>query len=442
MVHLTVNQTTTIVAEMVVSLGKGEVTIQYLNGDNMVIASDNLSAYKFFQLDQRNHRQCLFRSPLVDRTVVFQRDCDSADFLSLMTRHGHFAAVPNNPYSFEISIQAHRPTDLFGYMNRLYHQFSGDQTSPPCRPVDGIVLGTIEPSLPPLQCAALTFDDAESLSLSPAFFSTLLIPIDVYPVIYSRLLCGAASIADYLRIREQWQLTSHAEWGHNYGLRVFVHDTERWLDQAAVIVHKQVFFNVCMSLFTFQFGELSLKNHLQLMFLIKVVFLVFLTPKCTHERIVARGGETLADKDAESLVFWKAKAVIDLAAAANFSMLKESLAIRSLLSNISASTLDMLNDRSITSFDFAFREAVLVFADGRSYEEEILLASAAIASGDFRMFYENGIAASLVLLQEKLQTVPLDRVDEFYRLYAAELRRLDPRLLLHNIERMLASTRH
>jgi hypothetical protein len=360
-----------------------------------------------------------------------------------MTRLGHFTAVPNNPYSFTISIHAPRTTDLFGYVNRIYHQFSGDQTPPPVRPVDGIILGTIDPSLPSLQCAALTSAEAESLNLAPVFFSRLCIPIDVYAIIYTRLFSSAAGpMADYMQIREQWQLTSHAEWAHNYGLRLFVHDTEQWLEQAPLIGHKQVFFNVCMSLFTFRFGELNLKNHTQLMFLIKTVFMVFLKSKRKQERIVARGGERITDEEAENLVFWKAKAVIDMAATANFSMLKESLAIRSLLSNISASTLDMLNDRSITSFDFAFREAVLVFANGRNYEEEILLASAAIASGDFRMFYENGIAASLVLLQEKLQKVPLEKVDEFYRLYAVELRKLDARVLLHNIERMLASTRH
>jgi hypothetical protein len=128
-------------------------------------------------------------------------------------------------------------------------------------------------------------------------------------------------------------------------------------------------------------------------------------------------------------------------AAVNFSPLKESLGIRSLLSNMSASTLEMLNDRSITSFEFAFEEAVVNFSRGRSAEDALMLTAAALLSPDLRFFWQHGIAVSLVLLQATLQALPVGNPAAFFEGYVSELRKVDARLLLYNIEKMVASTR-
>jgi hypothetical protein len=64
------------------------------------------------------------------------------------------------------------------------------------------------------------------------------------------------------------------------------------------------------------------------------------------------------------------------------------LQISGLLSIISTSTLEMLNDRSIKSFDFAFREAALMFPGRRAVDDHLLLTAAAVASGDLRAFYQ------------------------------------------------------
>jgi hypothetical protein len=171
------------------------------------------------------------------------------------------------------------------------------------------------------------------------------------------------------------------------------------------------------------------------MLLVFVIFSAFLTGDCLNGKILAQDGAELSDDEAEATVFWHSKVLIEKAAAASFSMLKESLSIWALLSTISVSTLEMLNDHNVTNFDFAFKEAVLLFSSEREVDATLLLAAAAVASGDLRAFYQNGITASLVLLQERLQVVPINRPGAFCEAYAVEL-------LLYNIERMIASTKH
>ena len=70
----------------------------------------------------------------------------------------------------------------------------------------------------------------------------------------------------------------------------------------------------------------------------------------------------------------------------------------------------------------------------------LMMLTAAIASNDFNGFRKNGIIASLVLLQERLQTI--NDVGLFSNSYSIELRKLDSRLLLYNIERLFASENH
>jgi hypothetical protein len=432
LVHLLINNSTTVVAHLSVTIKPSQVILQYLNDDGALVASDNLSAYQFFHVDLSNHRQCIFRSQLIDRTIVFQRDNESTEFLSLMTKSGVFSAVPNNPFSFTISIPQSQPSGFFGYFNRMYRDIPGIS-----RQVDGIVMGAIEQTLPSNSLTRLSPTDVNC-----QLFSNISIPRSVFPTVFSRLLdVKNCPTADYLKVKKQWELTSHAEWDHFYGLRVFVRSTDEWLERSE-IVHKRHFFNVCLSLFTYKFGDLKPPNHPQIMFLVAVIFAAFLTGECLNGKILAQDGAELSDEEAESIVFWHAKVIIEKAAAATFSMLKESLSIRALLSTISGSTLEMLNDRNVMSFDFAFREAVLLFSNGRPVEDMLLLSAAAIASGDLRAFYQNGIAASLVLLQDKLQVVAMNRTEAFYEAYTEELKGLDVRLLLYNIERMIASTRH
>jgi hypothetical protein len=441
LVHLLVNETTTVVALMSVTIGPGQVVIHYLNPDDAVIASDNLSAYQFFTVDQSNHRRCAFRSQLVDRTIVFQRDAESSDFLALMTRAGVFSAVPNNAFSFAIAVPAGAPSALAAYVNRVYRHWSGTAPAGGARrAVDGIVMGAIDPALPAGPLAPLAPGDAAGGGALR--FSGLAVPRSAFPPLFSRMLAvRGAPVAPYVRARRQWQLTSHAEWDHNAALRVFVRDTEQWLAHAPVAFRQQ-FFNVALTLFAYRFGVVRPASHPQLMFLIWVVFAAFLTADCLNGRILAQSGAELGDDEAEALVFWHAKALAERAAAAAFSMHKESLSIRALLSTMSPSTLEMLNDRSVISFEFAFREAVLVFSRGRPEDTALLLAAAALACGDLRAFYQNGIVASLVLLQERLQAGPVNQVGQLEEAYSVGLQEIDARLLLYNIERMIASTRH
>jgi hypothetical protein len=227
-IHLLVNEPTTVVAHLSLIIKPNPVVIHYLNHDEALIASDNLSAYHLFNLEQSNHRQCIFCSQLADLAC--------STFLPFITKAGIFIPVPNNPFS--ISIPQETQTSLFGYVNRFYRQLTGTTPVPGIqRQVDGIVMGTIDPSLHSTSLVPLSPDDVDKFH--SLLFSTIVIPRSVFPALFSRLLAvQTPSSESYLRVRRQWELTSHAEWDHNQAFRIFVHDTEEWLrhcSQAAIV---------------------------------------------------------------------------------------------------------------------------------------------------------------------------------------------------------------
>lgn len=438
MVHVRLNEKTSAVANM--TLKKSPAILVFASDDGQEIFSDPLGSFKTFRVDESNNRECWFEAPGLVRKFTFQKDSDSSKFLDVLSKSNFIAAVPGHPFSFTVTIPESQ--NLFGYVNKLYQSIAKDGSPGTVRQVDAIVFGTTDVELPSKKLAEFTREDAETSDLKKVLFSQLDVKLEIFPVIFDRILnVSSCDMDEYLKVKRQWLLTSKAQWLHNSGMRVFVHNIEAWLELLQSANTKKVMFNVAMTLFTWHFGQIGLKGHIQFMFLVYIIFLVYVGT-IRDKEIIGLDQKTYTYDEMENLLFWKAKELVKRVVASSSTPLKDSLAIRSLLSSISASTLEMLNDRSMTSLDFAFHEADSFFAHKRHRLDSLLLTAAAIVSDDITSFRQYGIAVALILGQKKLQEIPVNDTNEFNRRYHEEVQSIDARLLLYNIEKLFAMANH
>ena len=436
--HVRVNEKSSVVANLTVK--KSPPTLEFTTDDGQEIFTDALGSFRTFRLDEANNLECCFESPSTSRKFTFQRDSDSSKFLDVLSKANLITGVPGQPFCFTVNAQEGQ--NLLGYVNKFYQSIAKDAGPGTVRQVDAVVFGTIDVEVPSRNLVQLTKEDAETSDLKKLLFSTLDVKLELFPIIFDRLLdVGECNMTEYLKVKKQWQLTSRGQWLHNNAMRVFVHDIEGWLELLQSVNTRKVVFNVGMSLFTWHFGETGVKSHIQFIFLVFIIFLAYVGTIRDHE-IIGLDQKSYTYEEMENVLFWKSKELVKRVVAATSTPLKDSLAIRSMLSSISASTLEMLNDRSMTSLDFAFYEADSFFAHKRKRLDSLLLTAAAIVSDDITAFRQYGIVVALILAQKKLQEIPVNDAEEFNRRYHEELRGLDTRLLLYNIEKLFAMARH
>lgn len=444
LVHIFTTENHAIAVNLVMKIESGEVIIEFWN-DKELITKDRLFQYNSLRLDEVDQKKCTLQSASLNRIIIFQKEPDLSKFLSLLSKHGILTPLTFDQYSFVISRPPNGQINLFDIVGAIRNTFKGENENYKARPVDGFIYGTIEPQLPSSQLARFTIEDAKTAKLESLLFSTLQIPIESYSIIISRLLKVENindKMSDLMKLKKQWELITSAEWKHNCDLRIFVHDVEEWIERNHRLYsfesHCKLLFNIAITLFTDKFGSLKFSN--QLMFIIRLVSYVFISDNAKEDNFIANNGEGLTFEEAENMIYWHVKSLWQKLNESKNSPLQESLSIRTALSGISSSTLEMLNDRGLTSLDFSFQDADIFFSSGKKRSEMLMMLTAAIASNDFNGFRKNGIIASLVLLQERLQTI--NDVGLFSNSYSIELRKLDSRLLLYNIERLFASENH
>ncbi|OHT13721.1 hypothetical protein TRFO_16041 [Tritrichomonas foetus] len=370
------------------------------------------------------------------------KESDSSNFLQILSKHGILTPLTHDPYSFVITRPSGQNNRFDHIVGAIINTFRNEGDSTKIRPVDGFVYGTIEQILPSCQLARFTVEDASNAKIETLLFSSLSIPIEAYPTLFSRILNINnldEKISDLMKLKKQWELTSYAEWDHHSALRAFVHDVEEWIDENCQMseLHCRLLFNLSITLFTDFFGNLQFSE--QLMYLISVMMSAFISDNSKDGCFIANDGTGLTFEEAENNIYWNLKAALLKISKNKMSSLQESLSIRTALSAISSSTLEMLNDHGFTSLDFTFIEAEVFFGYNKKRSEKLLLLVSALASNDINGFRKNGIIASLILLQETLQIIKDN--DSFIHKFSIEIRKLDSRLLLYNIERLFASER-
>lgn len=445
LVHIFTTKNHAIAVSLVMKIESNEVLIEFWNGNDK-ITTDRLFQYNSLRLDKTDQKKCTLQSAALNRVIIFQKEPDLDKFLHLLSEYGILTPITFDQYSFVISQPTNGQMNKFNIVHAIRNTFKGDNENIKIRPVDGFIYKTIEQQLPFSQFARFTVEDATTAKIDSLIYSSLSIPIELYSIIISKLLKIEdinGRMSDLMKLKKQWELITFAEWNHHCDLRIFVHDVEQWIDQNSTQnnsaeSYNKLLFNVAITLFTDSFGSLKYSN--QLMFIIKIVSCAFISDNANENNFIANNGEGLTFEEAENMIFWNVKTLWKKMNDSKISPLQESLSIRTALSGISSSTLEMLNDRGLTSLEFAFNDADCFFSFGKKKSEILMMLSAAIASKDFNGFRKNGIIASLVLLQEKLQIINDNYT--FMKSYSTELRKLDSRLLLYNIERLFATENH
>lgn len=429
---------------MVMKNDNNEILIEFWNGQELMTV-DRLFQYDSLIIDEQNHQKCTLQSSAINRILIFPREADISKFLSILSKDGVLIPNSTDQYTFRIIRPHISQNNLLGIVGAIRNTFKSEIDPNKIRPVDGFTFGTIEQQLPTTQFARFTIDDATNSKLESLLFSSISIPIEAYPIIFKRLLKISTEIdiqlSTLMKLKKQWELTTYSEWNHHCELRIFVHDVEQWIESNCSMsseLHRKLLFHIAITLFTDSFG--SLRFSKQFMFVIRLMLFSFISDNCNDDSFIANNGTGLTFEEAENSIYWLVKPLWTTISKSKLSSLQESLSIRTALSGISPSTLKMLNDHSVSSLEFAFNEADYFFSYGKKRSEMLLMVAAAIASNDLNGFRRNGILASLILLQEKLQTI--NDVNSFISGYSTELRKLDSRLLLYNIERLFASGYH
>ncbi|KAH0789484.1 hypothetical protein GPJ56_006595 [Histomonas meleagridis] len=324
-------------------------------------------------------------------------------------------------------------------LNNLFNIKNNSATQP-----NGLETGVIEASLPFAELAPLKKEDTINVKYSTLHFALLNISMNLYPDIIAGIFPPTNTtqpFEDYLKIKSQWQLITKSEWQHNCNMRIFVHDLEHWLgvrSKQHTEEYNRLFFNVSLTLFFSCFCELKFSEIFATF--LEILCFTFIRKKQDKTAFYDSSGKLLTSDEAENWVFWRIKGLWRKITNIQTSELNDSLAIRSILLNISPPTLEMLNERNITSLSFATRNCVYqMFVKGRPKQDALLLVTAALASEDLVKFRQYAIAVALVLLQGKLEDLPNGDFELFSQMYTTEVQKINPRVLLYNVEKMFAS---
>lgn len=415
------------------SMQKGLVFFEYADETNHSIIRESINQFRTIQLSEEDPMRITIHGPLVDRSVRFETTEDYSHFLRFIQEHNFLIPTEIDPRTFTIQSKSSskKQPGLTDFVNSIVNNAPNNDEIIR-RSVDGFAFKYVESFLPSLKLNTLTKEEAQTIDLSTVSLSTLQIPEDVFPILFTRLINPPDIADEYSNLKKQWELTSKDQWYRFSQMRVFVNSVEQYIEKSELTTefHKQLFFNMALTLFTRYFAKLNCSP--ELLFCISIIIRCFLTEYADTNGFLTTSNETISFEKAEILIFshlcefWE-KLSID-----SFSVNKESVNVREMLSKISPSTLLMLDDRKLTLLDFAMADADLFFTRGRNLNDSLLLFVSALSTKDVLLFRRNMICVSLILLQEKLQLIPFSDLKSFADTYQVELRFINPRLLILN----------
>lgn len=116
--------------------------------------------------------------------------------------------------------------------------------------------------------------------------------------------------------------------------------------------------------------------------------------------------------------------------------------VRTILSSISQSTNEMLDQYNISSLDFCALDISYLFTRDRSNEDALLYITSLINTENVHQFIQCTICSILVLLQGMLQQLPSEQAPLFKKRFQALLPNVEMRLILYNTEKLLTTIRN
>jgi hypothetical protein len=441
-VSLILDDTTTLFAFLVVKVQR-ELTFTFLDSDRQPIATDLVSQFCSVRLDESNPCKIILEGSDVTRCMIFQHERDVGKFYGVLQGKTELVVNERDPRAFTFVHAKRKPEiDALRFLGTIASaigsQISGSgATLPRKRPVDGFAFGTIEQIWPSVRIKAFT--RAEALATND--FSTISLPFlqftdDSFAVMFEKIIEFPVDREECVALRGQWALTTPGQWDHDSKLRSFVHSLDKSLQISpfTTIAVRSLFFSTCMSLFSHRWGDLAFDETL--VCLCTTVIRTWFNANLDGEGLTAQSGEALSREEAEVLAFSRLLKLEQLWRAKPINIAEESTAIRSLLNEISPSTLAMLDDRGLKVLDFFLSEGRIFFTRGRSAHDSILLVFCAFLEGDFAVFRKKMVAVILILLQSKLEDVPIKDLNRFAEAFVVELRHIPTRLLLMNLMKL------
>jgi hypothetical protein len=319
--------------------------------------------------------------------------------------------------------------------NTVRHIVAGAADAPAPAGVTGFTLGYITRSISEVELAPFSGD------LSGARLSSIILSADQTMTIWIEKLAGKSDrVDDYRRLSEQWRLISPNQWFHSVVLRSYVVAVEAAIQGCAYgkPPFDALLFDALMSLFAFSFMKLSFEP----VFISVLEIVVSVIVNRPHESgFETNGGAVLNFEETASLVFWVFKAFLQ-----NFVVPSDRckvpvksdlfLPTKSILSSVSPATAAMLDEKGWASLDFCERDIAALFVRERPLAASQLFLTALIVSDDAPRFVECTLCSVLVLLHDRLEAVG----DEagFAQLFEKLLPTVDIRLILYNVENLLA----
>lgn len=431
-VSLIIDEGSSIKSFLKLSMQKGLVFFEYADETNHSIIRESINQFRTIQLSEDDPMRITIHGPLVDRSVHFETSEDYAYFLRFIQAHNFLIPTENDPRTFTIKDKSSKKqSGLTDFVNSIVNNNqNNDQIIR--RSVDGFAFKYVESLLPSLKLNTLTKEEAQTIDFSKISLSTLQIPENVFPILVTRLINPPDITEEYSNLKKQWELTSKDQWNQFLKMRVFVNSVEQYIEKSELTTefHKQLFFNMALTLFTRYFSKLNCSP--ELLFSINIIIQCFLTEYADSNGFLTTSNETICFEKAELLIFSHLCQFWEKLSSNSLSVNAESASVRNTLSKISPSTLAMLDDRKLTLLDFVMADANLFFTNGRNLNDSLLLFVSALSTENISIFRKNMICASLILLQEKLQLIPFNDLKSFAETYQVELRFINTRLLILN----------
>lgn len=436
---------------MQLALNGVDLSITYFDEHGGIIVTEKISQFQSITISKDNTLNVTFKSKFTDRSIIFNNRSDMNAFFEFLRNNIILNPAENNPLNFEIQLKSKSGGGILGKVTEALKKtgdsfnFNMNQVKPVIiRPVDAYTYGNIVPVIPSTKFEDLTLEKVKTLDLSTVSYSKFNVIDEALPTLFDRLLLTKpeeTKTKEYLQIREQWQLTTKEEWNRFVVMRQFTHDLESWITSEKFSnLHKQLIFNIAMSLFTFLFGDLKFDETLQ--FELSIIVAIYLDDQLLDDSLITRDSREVTLEEAEILTFWPLLTLYRKIKEGTLSVQQESLKVFTMLENISKSTAEILTDRNYKTLDFALSDSRIFFTRWRDYKINSLILASALSCGNLPVMRQSMLCAALVLLHEELQEIPLEMPQVFSEEFSLRLRRLDGRLILYNAEKMMSIATH
>jgi hypothetical protein len=435
------------------SIRDTEVLFSFVTTGGDEIFRDRLASFPTISVDDDNPLKVRLEGRHFTRELLFLNEADSSNFWHFLRTSATVTPLPGHNLSFSVTLEA----DL-GYMGlasavgdfgrRIFSSTMNTMKTmvgvkPPeptqkAEEVNGFTLGYITRSVSDVELVPFSED------MTPVRFSMVTLTKRQMMAIWMQQLVGAThSVSDYRPLVAQWSNVSKSQWDHSIALRTYVVAVEGAIRESACRDPplNLLVFHVLMSIFSFRFMKFSFQQDF--ITILEVMLSIFVGQPLPDSKFETNLGEVLSFEETSSLLFWSFKSFIEsfLVASPRCKIPSRPelfLLTKPLLSNVSPSSVTMLEAKKITGFEFCDRDISGLFLRGRSREDAQRFLTALICAESVPQFIECTLCTILVLLQGRLEQVENEEMGTFKALFETLLPSLSIRLILCNVERLTA----